>query len=180
MNYSSNTTTPAIITGDIIRFCSEIDSSSNPIFVLVEPKHGVRSNYCLTDVPLFVKKNGGRTQFGWIVWEERQVLLEAEFHACWVNPENRIIDITPKKDNEKSVLFLPDSQRFYEHKLVPNMRKALIDNEFTRLWLEIGQKIDEIKSKHFKNDEVDVVSANAEIQEWLSSINPGKPKNWKK
>ena len=176
MDNSSNTTTPAKITTEIIHFCSEIDSSTNPIFVPVEPGHDVKFNYCLTDVPLFIKKNGGKTQFGWIIWENPQVFLEAEFHACWVNPGNKMIDITPKRDNEKRILFLPDSQRIYEHKFVPNRRKALIDNDFTRLWLKIEKKTDEIKSNHFKNDEVDVVSAEAEIGEWLSSINPGKPK----
>jgi uncharacterized protein YecA (UPF0149 family) len=108
--------------------------------------------------------------------ENPQVSLEAEFHACWVSPEKKIIDITPKRDNEKRVLFLPDSKRVYEHKLVFNRREALVDNDFTRLWLKIGNKTDEVKSKHFRNDEVDVVSAEAEISAWLSQINPKKPK----
>src|SRR4030042_5246672 len=150
MDNSSNATTPEKITTEIIRFCSVIDSSTNPVFVPVEPRHDVRFNYCLTDVLLFVQKNGGTTQFGWLIWENPQVFLEAEFHACWVNPEKKIIDITPKRDNEKRVLFLPHSKRVYEHKLVPNRRKALVDNDFTRLWLNIGNKTDEIKSRHFR------------------------------
>jgi hypothetical protein len=68
MDNNPKATTPQNITPEIVRFCSGIDSSTNPIFVPVEPRHDVRFNYCLTDVPLFVQKNGGKTQFGWLIW----------------------------------------------------------------------------------------------------------------
>jgi hypothetical protein len=174
MDFNRNSTTPSKITRGILAFCSEIDSTSSPIFVPVEPVDDVRFNYCLTDVPLYSQKNGGNTQFGWIIWECPKVFLEAEFHTCWLNPENKLIDITPKPNNENQILFLPDSQRIYEHKAVANRRKALIDNEFTRLWLKCEQKKDEIRTKHFRNDEVDAVAAAAEFENWLASISPGK------
>lgn len=176
MDNSSNTTTPDEITKEILLFCSEIESTTNPIHVPVSPLHEVRFNYCLTDVPRFVQKYGGTTKFGWIIWECPRVLLVAEFHACWLDRENKLIDIVPKPDNENRILFLPDSQRIYEHKAVPNRRKALIDNDYTRLWLKIENKTDEIKSKHFRDDEFDGKAIEAELEEWLSSINPGKPK----
>lgn len=176
MNYDVNLTTPVRVTSDIIEFCSEIDPTASSVFVPVAPVADVRHGYCLTDVPPFVQRNGGNVQFGWIIWECPKVALEAEFHACWVNPENKLVDITPKPDNEKSILFLPDSQRVYEHKSVSSRQKALVDNDCTRLWLMIGRKKDEIRTKHFKNDEVDAVAAAAEFEKWVSSIVPGNRK----
>jgi len=177
MNHNSNTTTPIKITREISLFCTEIDPTTKPTYVPVLPRKEVRFNYCLTDVPDFVKSYGGVIQFGWIIWECPQVFLVAEFHACWVNHENIIIDIVPKPDNEKRVLFLPDSKRLYDHKPVPNRLKALVDNDYTKLWLKIENKTDEIKSKHFVNDEFDSAAIETELNEWLSSLAP--PSNLK-
>ncbi len=128
------------------------------------------------DVPLFAEKNGGDVQFGWIIWECPKVALEAEFHACWISGKDTLVDIVPKPDNEKTTLFLPDSQRVYEHKPVSGWQKALIDNDYTRRWLMTASKKDEIRVKHFKNDEVDAVAADAEFKMWISSLPPGHPK----
>lgn len=171
-----NLTTPIKITSDILRLCSEIDSTTTPLFVQVAPVAGVRYGYCLTDVPLFAEKNGENIQFGWIIWECPRVALEAEFHTCLINPGNGLIDIVPKPDNEKTILFLPDSQRVYEHKPVSSKHKALIDNDYTRRWLMTARKRDEIMAKHFRNDEVDAAAATAEFEKWISSLPPGQPK----
>lgn len=167
---------PVKITDDILRLCYDIDSTTVPVFVPVAPVTSVRHGYCLTDVPLFAEKNGGSIQFGWIIWECARLALEAEFHACWVNPENQLLDIVPKPDNEKSILFLPDSQRVYEHKPVPNKQRVLIDNDYTKRWLLTARKKNEIMAKHFKNDEVDAVAAATEFQNWVLSLSLGQPK----
>ena len=176
MDVNISSTTPNEIAQKILDFCAEIEPTNRPFFVSVRPVTDVRFNYCLTDVPLHSPKWGGNTQFGWIIWECPNVFLEAEFHACWLNPDNELIDITPKPDNEAQILFLPDSYRIYEHKAIPNRRKALIDNEFTRLWLKCENKKDEIRAKHFKNDEVDSVAAAAEFEKWLALLGQGKQK----
>ena len=176
MDLDVNFTTPNKISQNILDFCAEIDPTNRPVFVSVRPVKDVRFNYCLTDVPPYSRKWGGNTLFGWIISECRNVLLEAEFHACWLNPENELIDITPKSDNETQILFLPDCQRIYEHKAIANKYKALIDNESTRLWLKCANKKEEIRAKHFKNDEVDSVAASDEFLKWLSLLGPAKQK----
>jgi len=171
-----NLTTPIRITNEILAMCSEIDATTTPIYVPVVPALGVRHGYCLTDVPLFVEKNGGKVQFGWTIWECPKVALETEFHACWINPENEIIDIVPKRDGETTILFLPDRRRIYEHKPVLGTQKVLFDNEYTRRWLMTAQKKSEIIAKHFSNDEVDALAAEREFREWISSLHFGSPK----
>lgn len=127
-------TTPKEISKEIYDFCKEIDHSNKPLFIEVEPKENVRFNYCLTDVARYVKEKGGSEVFGWIIWECPKVFLNAQFHACWKKPNDTLVDIVPKPDKEKRILFLADSKRVYQNKLVDNKRKPLLNNGYTRFW----------------------------------------------
>jgi len=111
MENSLNQTTPQKITKEILAFCKDIDPKSNPIFVDVHPAREVRFNYCLTDVPEYAWQHGGEAIFGWIIWEVPGLLLEAEFHTCYKDEDGKLINITPKPDGERQILFLPDSHR---------------------------------------------------------------------
>jgi hypothetical protein len=96
--------------------------------------------------------------------------LEAEFHSVWLNPAGELIDIIPKLDNETEILFLPDSNRVYEGKLVENIRKPLVDNKYSHTRLLVEKRRFEIRKKHFKNGEVNGPAAEAEFEEWIQSI----------
>src|SRR3972149_1685044 len=174
MNTYLIVSTPTQITADIFNLCSEIDAKSQPLFVPVKPSMEARYNYCLTHVPNFVQKYGGKTVFGWTVRESPDLFLEAEFHACWSDQEGNLIDITPKPDGASRILFLPDTERTYEHKPVDNIRMPLVDNAFTRIWLLIKKKEFEIRLKHFNNDEVDAEAAAAEFDEWFADLEQQK------
>jgi hypothetical protein len=163
-------TTPKEITDTIQEFCKEIDSLKEPIFVTVQPEPWCNVNECFNNVKNHIQRCGGSIQYGWIIWEIPNIFLEAEFHAVWVNPSGHYIDITPKLDSEKIILFLPDSMRLYEDKLIDNIRKPLVDNELTRNLIKDGQRNFKLKQKHFKNGKVDV---NAILEE-LEVINSKK------
>jgi hypothetical protein len=79
-------------------------------------------------------------QYGWRIWEWPNTLIEAEFHAVWRTPDDRLIDITPAPNDFRRILFLPDSSRSYEGRQIDNIRKALykhpLMDEFIRLWEE--------------------------------------------
>lgn len=143
-------TTPTVISKEIIDFCKEIDPTYFPKYIPVVQSEDVRFNYCMTDVPKYIEKHGGRVQFGWTIWEYPSIFLEAEFHATWINPQGKIIDITPKPDGETTILYLKDSKRVYENKLVDNIRKPLRDHWVMKLWLIHGKLIFQIKKLFFK------------------------------
>ena len=127
--------TPKEISEEIVVFCREIDPTYKPFFVPVKASDTVRHNFCMTDVPRYARNNGGKVQFGWTIWEAPSLCLQAEFHATWVSPSGEIIDVTPKPDGERQILYLKDSVRVYENVLVDNIRKPLIDNWVMKLWL---------------------------------------------
>lgn len=160
-----NNTTPMEITETIRSFCREIDPSQEPLFIRVEPKTNCRLNFCMTDVPRYQAQFGGAVQYGWRIWEAPGLLLEAEFHAAWRSPPGTLIDIIPAPDGEKTVLFLSDSRRVYEHQLVDNIRKPLTDSSEIKDIIASAKFLYEIKKKHFRNDGVDMAAVERELDQ---------------
>lgn len=76
----------------------------------------------------------GAAQHGWIIGQDRaNQFTEAQFHAVWVSPRGDIHDVTPRQDNEKRIMFLPDYQR--EIKLTEHDGKLAIKSfDNVRVW----------------------------------------------
>jgi len=144
-------TTPKEINKGILDFCQEIDSTTKPVFLKLFPVEDYICGECYGNVENHINKNNGKIQYGWIIWEDPNILLDAEFHAVWVSDKGEYVDVTPKFDGEQSILFLPDSERIFTgEELIDNIRKPLVDNEYTKLIIENAKKGFEIKNKAYK------------------------------
>lgn len=67
---------------------------------------------CHFNVWVQMDRLGGAAQPGWVLWQDTaHHFCEAEFHAVWVAPDGRLVDLTPRRDGEKRVMFLPDPHR---------------------------------------------------------------------
>jgi hypothetical protein len=160
-------TTPTRISDEIRAFCADIDPTQIPVYVQVRPATQAKINSYFDSVLDHATQKGGAIQYGWIIWEElSNNFLEAEFHAVWVSSSRELIDITPKIDNEATILFLPDSKRVYKGRLVENRRKLLVVTDLTLQWIWFGHNCYLIKSKHFLDGKVDEQSANKELAQW--------------
>lgn len=116
---------PKMVKPYVLSFCRGIVAEPAPKYVEVHPISGAAINNCFLTVSEYVKTNGGSQQLGWTIREWPKVMIEAEFHAVWVSPENVAIDITPKQIPIPRILFLPDSKRTYKGRQVDDIRKAL-------------------------------------------------------
>lgn len=126
-------TTPKEITERILKFCKEkIDQTTKPIFLKLVQVENCRFGDCFGNVENYIKNNGGSVQYGWIIWEIPNLFVEAEFHAVWVNNEGEYIDITPKVDGEKEILFLPDSKKKDEGGITPNITEDYIEKKLDK------------------------------------------------
>ncbi len=116
-------TTPKEITKEILKFCEKkIDPTTKPIFLKLVPVGKCRLSDCFGNVEDYMENNCGSIQYGWIIWDDiDNCLLDAEFHAVWVNEKSECVDITPKKDGEKEILFIPDSIRKDEGGVTSNI-----------------------------------------------------------
>jgi len=97
---------PADTTPDIAAFAAELSP--------LPPQHIPRiedddANYGwpAESVRAKIERDGGDIRFGWRLREWPGVLLTADFHAVWVDPQGALIDITPDVPEGDTSLFLP-------------------------------------------------------------------------
>ncbi len=148
-------TTPKEINKNILEFCNLIDPTKKPLFLDLFDVDDYILGECYGTVENHIKNNGGKIQYGWIIWEIPDIFLDAEFHAVWVNNDGEYIDITPKVDGEKRILFLPDSKKEFTGELIENIRKPLVDNRYTRNLIKNAKKGFELKDRlHKKPTEI--------------------------
>lgn len=81
---------------------------------------------CHNNVIAQVALRGGEHVYGWIVWVANKI-FDFEFHSVWRSPEGKLIDITPRRDGEKQILFLPDSARTNDGRLTWSNRVYIRD-----------------------------------------------------
>ena len=169
-------TTPKTISEQITAFCTEIDPTHEPVYVPVKPDSGAEFNECFRSVKNYIAEHTGDMQHGWIIWELPNEFLEAEFHSVWISPSGEFIDVTPKPDGETRILFVTDSTRVFEGRLVENRKKPLIhdDSAQNMLWIEHNRFL--IKQKHYFDGEVNHEGATAEFSDWLNSQEARSPK----
>jgi len=99
-------TTPTKITKEIRNNCAQI-SSHRPLFLSVTPMENATELRCWSNVLGLIKQKGGRGLTGWIYWASKWG-WETQFHVVWESPQGQIIDPTPARNGERTILFLPD------------------------------------------------------------------------
>ncbi|WP_461477593.1 hypothetical protein [Pararhodobacter aggregans] len=132
------TTTPRKITPAIVKLCAEINSSETPVFVPVKPDRGAIFSECFHNVSQKVEREGGSMLYGWNLWEWSRVFVEAEHHAVWVK-DGELIDVTPKQNSERKILFLPDPSRTYDfesQKRLINVKRSLGRYPSVESWIK--------------------------------------------
>ncbi len=143
-------TTPASITEIVTSFCKEIDAASTPVFVAIQDTEGCYASDCFGNVHRRVQSRGGLIQHGWIIWLDPNKLIEAEFHAVWTDPDGRFIDITPNRDGESTILFLPDSTLTYKGRPRDNIRKALTNDPSVLRLIQKHKELFDLRLKYDK------------------------------
>ena len=132
-------TTPKKINSTILEFCKAINPSELPIIVAVKPETESVISECFFNVAGKVSRDGGKIIYGWNIWEWSRVFLEAEHHAVW-EKDGVMTDITPKANNERKILFLPDPQRIYDfdsQKRIINIKQCTGKYPSIASWLNI-------------------------------------------
>jgi hypothetical protein len=69
-------------------------------------------NNCFFNVWVKMKYSGGHKQHGWLIAQDStNEFIEAQFHAVWIDPNGGLVDVTPRPDTEKRIMFIPDHAR---------------------------------------------------------------------
>jgi hypothetical protein len=139
---------PKAITPAILELCKKIDDTQTPVFVPVKPVALAIVDECYHNVRGHVEKHGGSIQHGWIIWEHPEVIIEGNFHACWLDAVCQFVDITPKRDGEKQILFLPDSKRVYDGTPVDNVREILTKDPALIQSFKLQEDLHKLRAKY--------------------------------
>src|ERR1700720_1235773 len=106
--YEMDATTPTEITPEIVNVC-ELLHTASPQYVPVVIDPNAVEAACFINVLNKIKDDSGSISYGWIVWQRSRVALSTEFHACWIDPSGKLVDITPKHEDEiAEIVFAPD------------------------------------------------------------------------
>jgi hypothetical protein len=124
--------TPESINSNVNLLLKKIPHSERPVYVAVQPSPEAKVDECFLNVDRKISKDSGSIVLGWAVWQN-EFLIEAEFHSIWKSNEGKLIDITPKKNREPKILFIPDSSAKYQGIQADNVRintsgNALVDD----------------------------------------------------
>lgn len=129
--------TPQSIDEPILRFCRvTLQCEREPVFLELAKDGKAVVQQCYFSVINKIHREGGRIQFGWMIWYEEGHFIEGEFHAVWLDPDGKLIDITPKVDGEKRILFCPDDKTAWNGRFVTNKRLGL--SEMGRMLVQAG------------------------------------------
>jgi hypothetical protein len=112
--------------------------STEQILVLIEDYS--KPLNCFNNVDLKVKKDGGETHYGWIIYQTN-ILCEAERHAVWENTKGELIDVTPREIEFKQVMFLSDKNFIYEGQFTDNIRINITNNKLVDHFIEVCETL---------------------------------------
>jgi hypothetical protein len=123
-----NETTPTEITPHI-RSAFLSHAGNPPQYIPVRPAPHARVLECFLNIARHAERHGGQAVSGWMAWTDphaRYLYLVA--HSVWQTPGGDLLDITPQRDGETSVLFAPDPRVVYWGRPIPGRYVPLVDD----------------------------------------------------
>ena len=134
-------TTPNKINENVSSLIELIPGAEDAIFLEVNPEQGSKILDCFENVKKKIDRSYGEMLCGWVIWEWKGVLEEAEYHAVWRSPQGKILDITPQSDGEKKVLFVPCPKDIYDGIRKDNIRLAVRDDMIVHHFILLCEEI---------------------------------------
>jgi hypothetical protein len=111
-------TTPKKIDSRINKIIDLLGLNSKEVMFIKltkENKFTAELNNCHINNFVKVKLYGGSIVYGWIFYQDKiNDFTETQFHSVWCNNDGKIFDITPREDQEKRIMFIPDQVRKIE------------------------------------------------------------------
>jgi hypothetical protein len=95
----------------LTEFCYSLSPKSTPAYIPFIQVPGAVQQFCSKNVKRHRKTFGGKSEYGWIIWYMRNIILEAEAHAIWIAKDGCKYDITPHSEETNGrIVFLPDDK----------------------------------------------------------------------
>ena len=126
-------------------------TDSEPVYLSFTHRSDKYLNaFCFKNCEEEKNKTGCEIVYGWSLWEDKKLgFYEAEFHSV-IKDNADLVDITPRRKNEDSILFVPDMSKISGRKSVNSWHSwsncKIINGDVAEVSveLEIVQKDDEL------------------------------------
>lgn len=138
------TRTPNPLHDHVKAFCSSIVSDTVPVLLDNTPTPDARPRECFETVDKQVATHGGEVVYGWAVHEWPGVMIEAEFHAVWRDPQGKLRDISRQDFATGTTLFLIDPTRKFDGRQVNNIRRALRNHPAVHRYIKAANRMYEV------------------------------------
>jgi hypothetical protein len=141
----------------ITKFTKSVFNIQEPLRIPVKTADFSIQNQCFFNVKKYCELYGGDIKYGWrIRFPYPKIMIEAEFHAVWLSNSGELIDIS-KSDCDET-LFVIDNKLKFEGKLVPSIRRSLVNDVLVGVYILFCQMAEkfraidyELGSKEFFN-----------------------------
>ncbi len=113
----------------------------------VKPETDALPRNCLNNVNSYIKKHGGRVQFGWIFSCLGNIAIKMTAHAVVRRPDNSLVCITPNEYRSGLLNFAPDySVEFLiQDNFLPTKFVALFDDQTLTDYIGIEVEQDQLR-----------------------------------
>lgn len=168
---ASDETTPSSISETVQAFSKRLGGI--PQFVPVKEDQYGLFGWCSDGVVEKAKRDGGTIRFGWVIWEWPDIFLTAEFHAVWVSQDGNLVDITPKPQGERQIVFVGDEsfgQDFDFDDRPPNRRFRIAQEpDYAE---QARAQIARFKDSQLKYEKNRAAKMGQSLVEWIVSKQP--------
>jgi hypothetical protein len=140
---------PVVDKPEVRALCAGLVPGEIPKLVKVDAPPWAEPQECVGNVESVIEIHGGTVQYGWQLWETWPgVLIEAEFHAVWIDDHGRSHDVTPKElPGIKQIVFLPDPKLVYEGRQIDNVRMPLKGDPLISEFIEAAEAFYEVTNR---------------------------------
>lgn len=134
---------------EVRALCQELVPDEIPVVLGVDAPPWAQAIQCTDNVDRVIAEHGGQIEYGWRLWETiPDVMIEAEFHAVWLDADGRRHDVTPTHYPAiKETVFLPDTKLVYEGRQIDNVRRSLVDDTLVKQFIEAAEAWFEVTNR---------------------------------
>lgn len=133
----------------------KIDAKHAPEVVVLDPSPDAAEKNCFYNVERHVRNMGGKAIYGWAIGIS-PFLVEAEKHAVWQMPDDRLLDITPRTPAMPTILFVRDTDFVYTGQYIDNIRLNVTTNPLIDDWIKICESIEVLFSFGNRSNEYEI------------------------
>jgi len=135
-------TTPKEIDDDVLRFIKSGYKKANPQFIPVIPELWARFNCCDYNVEEKIKRNKGKAIFGYKIWYNPKLYIEAEPHVIWKSETGELLDPTFNINSEDKILFYADPRLKTVKIKHPNEKRCAAFTRQIAEWISMKRNIE--------------------------------------